>query len=183
MFLSVWQFNLCRKLYMVMQSNLNYYFKHKWAKLRFMACINGVYFFILIFWNGIFAICRLDVYRMIGMYNPYNDVVRILFLLSYFIANSFLCIFIISNLKVINFKNWIFDILSGYKLIQFYKQHSIFIASNKCMKSKKESQSILSGSDEDSLDSSALSPDYEVNDDYMKSYKQRHTQSSNGELL
>ena len=158
-----------------MQSDLNYYFKQKWTKLKFITRMNSIYFFILVFWHGVFAIFRLNIYRLIGMYNPYNDGIRIIFLISSIIANTSLYLYVMFNLKGINFKNWIFDILSGYKLIQFYKQHSIFIASNKCMKSKKKSQSIISGSDEDSLDSSALSPDYEVNDDYMKSYKNIYT--------
>ena len=178
-FLSIWQFYLYRQLPKVMKADLNYYFKQKWERLSFIMRINVLYFLIFLAFNLTFFIWELDIYRMIGMYNPYNRSIRIVFLCSYIIANISQYLFVYFNFYVINFKDWTFDLLSGYKQLQYYKSSSIFILSNCMNKVRLSSFSKLSNDDSENEsvleNQETITIDYEVNDDYMKNYKINYT--------
>ena len=86
--------------------------------------------------------------------------------------------FIIYNFRGVNFKDWIFDILWGYKLIEYYKQSSIFIVSNWLHERNKDSHIRLI--DSENIESSGsnyrstIQVDYEDNDDYMKNFKMNY---------
>ena len=87
------------------------------------------------------------------------------------------------NYRGINFKDWIFDLLSGYKLIEEYKHHSLFISSNWFNASKLDYQNMTDQTDDlEEISSSkviSVEVDYEVNDDYMKAYKMNFINSKN----
>ena len=129
---SFWQFYLYIQLSYVMKTDLNFYFNHNWKRLSLMMRLNALYFFLFLFWNLSFFLWDLNIYRIIGMYDPYNIYLRIIFLFSYIAGNIAQYMYVYFNYYGINFKDWIFDLLSGYRQIQYYKSSSVFILSN-CM--------------------------------------------------
>ena len=116
---------------------------------------------------------------MIGVETPYhNDLTRILFIPSYLFSTIVLYLFVFYNFKGISFKDWIFDILCGYKQIEYYKESSIFIASARYSKNRlphEETFSIHDIENESSSKEALIPLDYEINDEYMKNFKLNYT--------
>ena len=117
---------------------------------------------------------------MFGVETPYHsDLMRILFIPSYLVSTIVLYLFVFYNFKGISFKDWIFDILWGYKQIEYYKESSIFIASARYSKSslaQEETFSVQDTGNESIGSTESFIPwDYEVNDHYMRNFKQNYT--------
>ena len=83
-------------------------------------------------------------------------------------------IYAIMNTKNIKFKNWIEDIMSGYKIEKNFHLASIFILKNRFYTEKQKLNLSSSETSENTINSSlyqSIEPDYEVTDEYMKYYK------------
>ena len=79
------------------------------------------------------------------------------------------------NIKNIKFKEWIYDILKGYKISRKYEDSSIFIKRSWFYHSTpppSPASSHISSMSSETLES--FTHDYSSSDEYMRNYKQKY---------
>ena len=159
----------------LMKSTLHQHYKENWKRLKYLLMFNMVYF-CLLFWIDIsISLFVVDYDSMFGYSSEYSyeDWQRILLVLAQLSASTWLFLYAFFNTMSIKFKDWIFDIMSGYKILNHYYNASMFIKRNKWFSNKPNKEDSLINSEEDgsSILSKSGRVDYDESDDYMKNFK------------
>ena len=173
--LSIFQVRLYKSLSVVLQKNFNFYFKITWKKLSFVMIINICFFISEIALNIFFTILQISHNEFIEFdRSDYSGIEKIWVLLVFMIMNLALYLYAFLNFRGINFKYWMLDLYTGYKILNFYSNASIFIAFGNTS-DENSSQIGLSSTDENNESTEEFindrGVDYDDSDIFMRNYK------------
>ena len=176
--LLICQIYLYSKLLSSMKNNLNFYFKHNSTNLLILMLINTSFFVVYIAYNAAISFLGVKTTDMFGYskHDEYYDWQRAFFLVWWIFLISAEFTYIFLNIKGINFKDWMYDMMKGYRILNHYDKFSVFILRNPYYSSSEVNTSIISSSSIDSLGSyssksSTIILDYDTDDKYMRNYK------------
>ena len=173
--LLIFQVLLYRSLSKVLKTSFNFYFKLTWKKLSFVMIINICFFISEIVLNVFFTILQMNHNDFIEFdRSNYSNIAKLLILLVFTIMNLFLYLYLILNFRGINFKYWMLDLYTGYKIINFYSNASIFIAfgNSSANISSQIGLSVTDGYEESTNDLiNDRGIDYDESDMFMRNYK------------
>ena len=113
---------------------------------------------------------------MIGLSDEegYTSLQRVLYFFVLLPLNWTAYLYAFLNTKSMKFKDWMIDIMNGYKILGKYNNASLFIFPNKWWARRFEKEDSIWASDSEwsSVHSSIIN-EYDESSDYMRNYK-RH---------
>ena len=121
--LAINEIYLFMKVKKVMSQNLNYYYNSYRNNLYALVIINVTYFLLWSMHNILDAIFEIGDKST----RDNKEWTKILYLIVRVLTFTYLLAYIIINSRNIKFKDWMIDVLSGYKLLRYYNEWSIFI--------------------------------------------------------
>ena len=133
-------------------------------------------YFILLFSIDVWVAWeRVDYDSMFGFStnDSYEDWKRVLLVWAQLIASTWLFLYALFNTKSVKFKDWIFDIMTGYKILDKCNVISIFIVKNKLLWNRNLKNESLTSEENDhsSILTNSGRIDYDESDDFMKNFK------------
>ena len=166
---------LFRGLKRIMKNSLNYHYTESWSSLKYLLSFNMIYFLLLFSIDVWVAWERVDYDSMFGFStnDSYEDWKRVLLVWAQLIASTWLFLYALFNTKSVKFKDWIFDIMTGYKILDKCNVISIFIVKNKLLWNRNLKNESLTSEENDhsSILSNSGKIDYDESDDFMKNFK------------
>ena len=166
-----------------MKKHLNFYYLNHRKSISFLMIVNFFYFLISFVYSLIRSITHVNIQAIVGFNTDksYSQTERILFLIILIFININLYIYALLNSKSVKFKDWMIDVMIGYRVIHEYWHWSIFILQNKVFKSRNSTLSYKSlpslGKSTWMYYSSSIQFDIDDSDEYMRNYKKNFVET------
>ena len=106
--------------------------------------INIFYFLTSFIYNFSRTVTKINIKEIVSSStkNSYTPETRVLFLIILIIVNSNLYIYALLNSKSIRFKDWMIDVMTGYKVLNEFGRCSLFILHGRFYKTRKSTSSL-----------------------------------------
>ena len=135
--LSITELLLYRRITTVMKETLNYYYYYYYQKhhrkIRKLFIFNTIFFLSISTLNLLVAILHGSSNQSIASIIGCSDLeyadpwIRVIYLVCIILMDTFMIVYIVLNTRQTKFKNWLMDILLGYRMMNNLQNSSIFI--------------------------------------------------------
>ena len=106
--------------------------------------INIFYFLTSFAYNFSRTVTKINVNQIINSKtrNNYAPATQIFYLIILIIVNANLYVYALLNSKSIRFKDWMIDVMAGYKVLNEFGRCSLFILHGRFYKTRKSTSSL-----------------------------------------